>query len=112
MRLAAELAIGSPDGMAGTDGRRTPRYSARFDASLRRREGKPATVTILDLSTHGFRAETAAMLQPGAQVWLRLPGLEASLATIAWTDDIQIGAEFVRPLHPAVADRIVAQAVR
>jgi hypothetical protein len=110
MRLPAELAIDTPGEDGKADGRRAPRAYARFDARMRRREGKLTPVTILDLSIYGFRAETTGLFQPGMQVWLKLPSLEAMLATIAWTDDVRIGAEFVQPLHLAVVERIVAQA--
>jgi hypothetical protein len=110
MRLEGELASDQPVNGDGVENRRAARAPTRLEAPLRRREGRPAKAIVLDLSVHGFRAETTGLFAPGTQVWLKLPGLEASLATVAWTDQIQIGAEFVQPLHPAVADRIVAQA--
>ncbi|HWL46543.1 MAG TPA: PilZ domain-containing protein [Sphingomonadaceae bacterium] len=110
MRIPGELAIDVPGEGGPSDGRRAPRARTRVDARMRRREGKLTPVIVLDLAIYGFRAETAGLFQAGAQVWLKLPGLEAALATIAWTDDIRIGAEFVQPLHPAVVERIVAQA--
>jgi hypothetical protein len=90
-------------------GRQAERADVHLCATLRRREGKPARVDILDLSTHGFRAETTGNFHAGNQVWLKLPGLEAILATVAWADHIQIGCSFEKPLHPAVHARIVSQ---
>jgi len=107
MRLIAELSTQSTFGDEGHEGRRSRREMVHFGASLRRREGKAASVDILDLSAHGFRADISARFAQGSQVWLKLPGLEAILARVAWTDGLRIGCEFERPLHPAVLDRVV-----
>lgn len=112
MRLTGELSTQAPADEPVRDGRRSPRTPVALGASLRRREGKAATVDIRDLSAHGFRAETAGIFSPGAQVWLRLPGLEAILARVAWTDRIHIGCEFERPLHPAVVERFTGGPTR
>ena len=106
MRLIGELSTQSSYGGSDHEGRRSKREAVKFSAALRRREGKAAQVDILDLSAHGFRAETVATFHPGAQVWLKLPGLEAILARVAWTDRIRIVCEFERPLHPAIVDRL------
>lgn len=110
MRLTGELSSDMNDSELGSEGRRSRRAYIHIGASLRRREGKPAIVDIIDLSAHGFRAETAGRFAPGAQVWLKLPGLEAILARVAWTDGIRIGCEFEQPLHPAVVDRFTQNA--
>ena len=100
-----------PFGVEADDsGRRATRAEVRFTASLRRREGKASDVTIVDMSTIGFRAETASVFHIGTQVWLKLPGLDAILARVAWTNNMHIGCEFQQPLHVAVFDRMVAVA--
>ena len=43
----------------------------------------------------------------GSTVWLKLPGLEAWYATVAWVGDDCAGLEFSQPLHPAVVERFV-----
>jgi len=88
--------------------RRAPRADVRFTASLRRRAGKAGDVTIVDISTIGFRAETASVFHTDTQLWLKLPGLDAILTRVAWTSNVHIGCEFFQPLHIAVFDRIVA----
>ena len=110
MRLLAQLTTRSTYGDPDHDGRRVKRTKVQLQSHLRRREGRTATVVVLDLSTLGFRAETIGVFGTGTQLWLKLPGLEALLATVAWTDGIQIGCEFAQPLHPAVVERIVAMA--
>ncbi|WP_157216269.1 pilus assembly protein PilZ [Flavisphingomonas formosensis] len=88
--------------------RRAARAEVRFVASLRRRGGRAGDVTIVDISTIGFRAETASVFHTGTQLWLKLPGLDAILTRVAWTSNVHIGCEFMQPLHIAVFDRIVA----
>lgn len=90
--------------------RRAPRAEVRFTASLRRRGGKASDVTMVDMSAIGFRAETASIFHVDTQVWLKLPGLDAILARVAWTSNMHIGCEFLQPLHIAVFDRMVGVA--
>ena len=87
--------------------RKADRASVDIDAGLRRRGASGVSVQILDLSTHGFRASTHLDLPPGADVWLKLPGLEAMHSRVAWMNGHCVGCEFVRPLHPAVLDMVV-----
>lgn len=105
MRVTDRVNTDSVDGEATGEARRSRRATIHVDATLRRREGKTALVDILDLSATGFRAETTGTFKPGTQVWLRLPGLEAILARIIWTENMRIGCAFDQPLHPAVVDR-------
>ena len=108
MRIPARLTPEAvPDG-GDRDARRAERLAVHLDARMRRREGKAATVTLLDLSTLGFRAESWIAHPIGKQLWLTLPGLESVLATVMWSDGVQIGCAFERPLHPAVVERFVA----
>lgn len=86
------------------------RVAVEMGAGLRRRGAHGVSIQILDLSTHGFRAETHLELQEGADVWLRLPGLEASQAKVIWVKGYVIGCAFERPLHPAVLEMIVGKA--
>lgn len=98
------------DGGAELHGRNAERLPVALDAGLRQRGTPGVPVQIRDLSTHGFRIETHLDLLPGADVWLRLPGLEASHATVAWVRSYVAGCKFERPLHPAVLDMIVKKA--
>jgi hypothetical protein len=88
-------------------GRISERVPIEMGAGLRRRGASGVSVQIMDLSTHGFRAATHLDLAVGTDVWLRLPGLEASHAKVAWQKGYMVGCAFERPLHPAVLDMIV-----
>lgn len=87
--------------------RRADRKSVDIGAGLRQRGASGVSVSILDLSTHGYRASTHLMLEPGADLWLKLPGLEPKHSRVAWTDGHLIGCAFAEPLHPAVLDMVV-----
>lgn len=91
-------------------GRRAERVSVELGAGLRQRGASGVSVQIMDLSTDGFKAATHLQLPPGTDVWLRLPGLESSHAQVRWAEGHYIGCAFVRPLHPAVLDMVVAKA--
>lgn len=93
--------------MAPPKARNAERVSLTLRAGLRQRGAAPVTVSILDLSTHGFRIETHLTLQVGTQIWLRLPGLESAAARVAWIHGPCAGCAFDRPLHPAVLQMIV-----
>jgi hypothetical protein len=92
---------------ASANGRRAERTHVEFGAGLRQRGASGVTVAILDLSTHGFRASTHLALDAGADVWLKLPGLEAMHAKVAWARGHLVGCAFERPLHPAVLQMVV-----
>ncbi len=89
------------------NGRQAERTHVEMGAGLRQRGASGVTVRILDLSTHGFRASTHLDLQAGADVWLKLPGLEPLHAKVAWTSAHFVGCAFERPLHPAVLQMVV-----
>ncbi|HEV2865370.1 MAG TPA: PilZ domain-containing protein [Allosphingosinicella sp.] len=91
-------------------GRRAERLPVELGAGLRQRGASGVSVQIMDLSTDGFKAATHLELYPGTDVWLRLPGLEASHAQVMWSEGHYVGCAFVRPLHPAVVDMIVQKA--
>ena len=90
--------------------RKSARIEVDMSAGLRQRGASGVSVRVVDLSVHGFRAATHLELPMGADVWLRLPGLEPYHATVAWQEGHFIGCAFERPLHPAVVDMIVRKA--
>jgi hypothetical protein len=91
------------------NGRKAERKHVEMGAGLRQRGATGVTVQVLDLSTHGFRASTHLSLPQGADVWLKLPGLETLHARVAWSDGHMVGCAFVRPLHPAVLQMMVGR---
>ena len=108
--LSGELSTHREFAAPTRKGRRSERVPIELGAGLRQRGASGVTVQIMDLSTDGFKAATHLELGPGTDVWLRLPGLEASHATVMWSQGHYVGCAFVRPLHPAVLNMIVAKA--
>ncbi len=92
--------------------RAAPRVQIHSDISLRRTGYQPAKVDLLDVSTGGCRIEAPERLIAGESVVLRLPGLEAISARVAWVDDWIAGLEFRAPLHPGVFDLLVTRLKR
>ncbi|MDT9599314.1 PilZ domain-containing protein [Sphingosinicella rhizophila] len=105
MDLTGQLAFEN-----SSEHRKSERRDVALGAGLRQRGASSVTVEILDLSVHGFRAETHLELEPGTDLWLKLPGLESLHGRVAWMRGHLLGGEFVRPLHPAVLDMIVSKA--
>ena len=92
------------------DGRAAERQEVVLGAGLRQRGAHAVTVQVLDLSVSGFRAATHLQLMAGADIWLKLPGLESLHARVVWMNGHLMGCEFVRPLHPAVLAMVVRNA--
>src|SRR5687768_6771794 len=105
MDLTAQLTTGS-----APDHRKAPRCDVALGAGLRQRGASSVTVRILDLSTTGFRASTHLELEPGTDLWLKLPGLESLHGRVAWMRGHLLGGRFAHPLHPAVLAMIVNKA--
>lgn len=103
--IQGELFLGAS--LAQPRARNADRLPVSVRADLRQRGAGAVSVNILDLSTHGFRVDTHLKLETGTQIWLRLPGLEATPAHVAWIDGHCAGCAFDRPLHPAVLAMIV-----
>ena len=100
MRVAALLERG-----AAEDRRRFLRHPVKVGAGLAGSDRPAAPVTVTDLSSHGCGHEVAGHCEPGARVWLKLPGLESWSARIAWAEHGRAGLSFDRPLHPGVVER-------
>ena len=105
--FAGELSVRPDGGDEAPKSRASERVAIELGAGLRQRGASGVSVLVMDLSTHGFRASTHLELTNGADVWLRLPGLEPCHAKVVWSRGQYIGCAFERPLHPAVLDMIV-----
>lgn len=99
----------STDNFGAGDHRSAERIAVAMDAGLRKSGGSTVATSLLDLSTHGFRAETHLNLDPGDTIWVRLPGLESMPAIVKWARGSRIGAAFERPLLAAVLETIIAR---
>lgn len=83
--------------------RRARRSPVSLDGSVRERSRSALPARIADLSAHGCRIESLTLALAGNQLWVRLPGLESVIGTVAWSDFTSAGIKFNQPLHPAVA---------
>lgn len=92
--------------------RNAERVSVTMPAALRQRGASGVGVQVGDLSVTGFRVTTHLELEPGTDVWLRMPGIEPVHARTVWARGQQVGCEFVRPLHPAVLEMIVRKSAK
>ena len=109
--LSGEISTEAFASQPQNKGRRAERVPVALGAGLRQRGASGITVQIMDLSTDGFRVASHLDLAVGTDVWLRLPGLEPSHGRVVWSDNNLLGCVFVRPLHPAVVDMLVAKAL-
>ena len=108
--LCGELLVEAGERIpAAPTGRRSQRIRMEIAAGLRQRGASSVTVEVMDLSTDGFRVLSHLDLQPGTDVWLRLPGLEPFHAEVAWTDGLHAGCKFAKALHPAVLQMIASK---
>jgi hypothetical protein len=86
------------DGLA----RKETRLPVAFSCQLRTGSGPWRSASMTDLSCQGFRLAWLPECEPGRQLWVRIPGLEARTAMVRWRDDRGVGCEFLHPLHAAV----------
>jgi hypothetical protein len=86
-----------PDGR-----RREPRLSSCTETALREPGHQAVDARLVNISSHGFMAETEAKLAPGVQVSLTLPGVDAVSARIIWAKNGRVGGEFSEPVDPLV----------
>ena len=63
--------------------------------------GQPAVdARLVNISSHGFMAETDARIEPGSRVWLTIPGLHRANALVVWARNGRIGGQFAEPVDP------------
>ncbi len=88
-----------------TGGRRADRRSiaatVQFRAGTRR-----ANVQIRDISRFGARIGGVFLVHIDDRFFVKLPGLEAIEARVAWVEEFEFGCEFVRPLNEVVLDAV------
>ena len=68
------------------------------DAFVREFGASGVEAKIVNISEHGFMAESDGRFEVGSRVWLMLPGRERANAVVKWTAGDKIGAEFAEPL--------------
>lgn len=80
--------------------RREPRLEVCAEVPLRELGASAADARLLNISSHGFMAETREPISAGARVWLTLPGSTRVNALIVWADGDRIGGEFAEAIDP------------
>ena len=95
-----------------SDGRKAERRMVNLAAALREEGAVTNSVTVIDISTGGFKVYTDHPLEEGSEVWLKLPGFEAKRSHVKWSKDSEAGCEFEAEMHPAELQIITAPAPR
>lgn len=80
--------------------RREPRIEIGTEIPLREHGRSAVEARLINLSSHGFMAETEALIEPGSRVWLKLPGMARANALVVWSRSGRIGGEFASPIDP------------
>ena len=80
------------------DRRRSSRFPVDIDARVRELGSEGIAARILNISEHGFMAETETAFEIGTRVWLMLPGRERFNAVVKWAAGDKLGAEFAEPI--------------
>jgi len=89
------------------EGRSAERRIVNLAARLREPGATIVDAEVGNLSTDGFMAETELSLEVGANVWLKLPGLEPQNSRVMWTEEGKAGFQFATPLHPATVELMI-----
>jgi hypothetical protein len=101
----------------------TPKMEIRIEDERRRDERVPVRMRgrfssmrewrslcrIDNVSRRGVHLRTDTDLDEGAEIWLRLPGMEPRPGRVVWSDQLHAGCQFDDPLEPAELERLVAQ---
>lgn len=81
-----------------------------FLARVQYRRGRfRAQVEVLDVSVLGAKVRSMDALRTGDPIWLSFPGLEPLEAIVAWADKFTCGCRFVKPMHIAVLEAMLAR---
>ena len=78
--------------------RRHVRRPVDLEARVRELGANGVEARILNISEHGFMAESDGRFDVGSRVWLMLPGRERANALVKWAAGDKIGAEFAEPI--------------
>jgi hypothetical protein len=101
-KTAAQLAR-LPEG----DGRSSERRVVNLAADLREPGSVMVDIEVGDLSTDGFMMRCDLEVEPGAIVWLKLPGFAPTKSEVIWSQDGKAGCRFAVPLYPAELETII-----
>ena len=80
------------------DRRRSSRRPVDIEARVRELGTTGVEARIVNISEHGFMAESETTFDIGTRVWLMLPGRDRANAVVKWVAGDKIGAEFAEPI--------------
>ena len=80
--------------------RREPRVELSAEVPLRELGATAVDARLINISSHGFMAETRDEIASGSRVWLTLPGVTRVNALVVWSQGGRIGGEFAEPIDP------------
>ncbi|WP_298673514.1 PilZ domain-containing protein [uncultured Sphingomonas sp.] len=86
------------------DARRAPRSPAECRATAR----VAVSVEVIDASANGIRARISIALPVGTTLKIGLPGAVQRHARIIWSNDGEIGCEFLAPLSEEELGSVLA----
>lgn len=88
-------------------------HRARLTLLGEARQGTRAwrIVRLEELSPQGFRITWFPDASPHLPLRIQIPGMQLLTAQICWQTDATIGCEFREPLHVAVFEHLLRQAV-
>jgi hypothetical protein len=99
MMIHAQIA---PDLSGDEPRRRVERVETAADMSLRKLGSTSVDARLINISSHGFMAETDLPMEAGSRVWLTLPRLQRINALVVWSKGCRFGGEFASPIDPLV----------
>lgn len=79
--------------------RREPRAEITAPVTVRELGSAAVEAGLLNISSHGFMAETKSEVTAGSRIWLSLPGLARVNALVKWTKGGRLGGEFAEPIN-------------
>lgn len=89
-----------------TGGRRSERLS--YSAEVQFRSGtRRANVRLRDISKFGARISGVFLVHIGDRFFVKLHGMEAFEARVAWVEEFEFGCEFIRPLSDVVLENML-----
>jgi hypothetical protein len=89
--------------------RRSDRVALNADVSLRRSGQHTYRVHVYDVSPHGCKLEFVERPKVVEHVWVKFEGLDSVECLVSRVDGFVVGVDFVRPMHPAVFETLIAR---
>ena len=89
--------------------RRSDRVALDAHVSLRRSGQHTYRVHVYDVSPHGCKLEFVERPKIDEHVWVKFEGLDSIECLVSRVDGFEVGVEFVRPMHSAVFETLIAR---